>query len=243
MSAHSIRGKTIIGIWITLAALLVLVSIILSLTNPLVQASTFPQRAKEITNGLYVIFYLDAEMSVPNWFSSVGLLGCAILLMLNGLLAYSQTHKFARRWMGLGLLFILLSVDESIGFHERTLTLGRQVIAWLIPGLTLYYAWVVFAPIILLIAAALYWPVFSQLPRSIQVRMAIAAVLYLIGILVIETVSGELLNTMNTSSLLYVGLAHIEETLELAGVILFADALLRYISTQLAGHPFEVMVN
>ena len=63
------------------------------------------------------LFDLDHERNIPTLFSSLLLLGCAGLFMVEGLMARRNSEP-SGIWHGLGAIFIFLAVDETAGFHE-----------------------------------------------------------------------------------------------------------------------------
>lgn len=228
--------------WVILICLLVCLSALISIINPLAQASNLPTRAKNVINGFHSTLYVDSELSVPNWFSSVGLFVCTVLLLLNGLVSHARHKAFSRRWSLLALIFLALSMDEVIALHERTMVLGRQIVGWIIPNFALYNAWVVFAPFVLAAAGLAYWPVFQQLPRPVKIKMLMAVLVYLAGAIGVEVVGGQRFELLARTDWIIVTLVHVEEALEMAGALLFADALFASLAAQLAGRPLEITV-
>ena len=68
--------------------------------------------------GLAPLFDLDEEWNIPTMISALMLLLCGALLFAIGRMHASQ-QTAALPWIGLGLIFVFLSLDEVIGFHER----------------------------------------------------------------------------------------------------------------------------
>ena len=90
-------------------------------------------------NGLVPLFDFNEERSVPTWFS------CWLLMMSAALLGVIATAQRAEGlphlwWSVLALVFVYLSLDEALSFHER---LNRPVRDLLGTGGALYYAWVI----------------------------------------------------------------------------------------------------
>ena len=115
---------------------------------------------------------LDGENSIAEWWSVVQLLLTAVLLSANGVVEANSRWK--AYWFGLSALFVLLSMDESAGFHERIMTFlepyhftGFFLSSWIIP-----YG------IVCAILAAVCLPFIAALPRGICVRVVIAAGLF-----------------------------------------------------------------
>src|SRR4051812_17733232 len=66
-------------------------------------------------------FDVDAEQSIPTWFSSLNLAIAAGLLfwVIQALRARGET-KFRWHWLVLAVGFVAMSIDEEISFHEFT---------------------------------------------------------------------------------------------------------------------------
>jgi hypothetical protein len=73
-------------------------------------------------------FDLGHEPSIPNWYSSFALLACAILLALLAVVERSVSRRHAIAWGGLAAIFVLLSIDEAVMFHEMFINSLRS--AW-----------------------------------------------------------------------------------------------------------------
>jgi hypothetical protein len=83
------------------------------------------------------IFDVDAETSIPTWFSSVQLFTVGLLLLV-------QSRQPSRRRLLLlvgALGFMFLSVDEGAAVHDRIYVIARnrppfvgvQFLAWMVP--------------------------------------------------------------------------------------------------------------
>jgi len=75
----------------------------------------------EGTEILRDFFGLEREGNVPTWFSSLqlALIGvvCGVTFLAEK--ASGSMRKYALFWLGLSLLFLFLSMDETAQFHER----------------------------------------------------------------------------------------------------------------------------
>lgn len=115
-------------------------------------------------------FNLDTEANLPTWYSSVKLLGVAIL---SAALAM-RTVDGSRVWGLHAVLFLTLSADEAASFHE---TLARRLLELpMLGGLQARltggdafknsYAWVwLFAPAIVAVSIFMLWSVLRRLRR------------------------------------------------------------------------------
>ena len=180
-------------------------------------------------------FNLGAEESLPTWYSSFQLLGCAALLLLIGLRARRQKKPFFRHWLGLAGLFLYISIDEIATFRESLAQLSKPHVNT--TGL-FYYSWVIVAIPIVILLAALYFKFVFHLPRRIKHLVILAGGIFLAGAIGLEMVTA-LIHSSSGSQVLAeasagVNLAYslvttIEETLEIIGVTVFLYALLLYI--------------
>lgn len=170
---------------------------------------------------------LDYEGNIPTLFSS-------LLFLANGALLYllCQATKQSERpgaayWLGLALVFTFLGFDEGSRLHEEIGDLFENVV--LSEGF-LYFPWVIPYSIAFLVAIAIYFRFYLTLDRDLQVRLFLCAAVFLSGALGVEIISAREADLAGTSSLTYSVLYTIEESLEMAGLILLVDTLLREMS-------------
>ncbi|HEX8692862.1 MAG TPA: hypothetical protein VF746_10610 [Longimicrobium sp.] len=78
---------------------------------------------------LYALFDLDAEQSVPAWFSSLQLFAAGAVFLVGAREGRTSRPALSRLLFLLGLGFLFLSLDEAASLHERFDAAGRG--AWL----------------------------------------------------------------------------------------------------------------
>src|ERR1043166_1099347 len=86
-------------------------------------------------------FDLGQGHNIPDWYESMTLLLCALLLAAIAWLTQRQGESFVIRWWLLALLFFSLSVDEATEAHEALVhllqmaldTTGLNNFAWEVP--------------------------------------------------------------------------------------------------------------
>lgn len=191
--------------------------------------------------GFVPLFYVDMEGNVPTWYETMALAFASLLAGLLALSALRARAPFARHWLAIALLLLFMSVDEAARLHEATMNPLQRVIgpvegAW-------QPIWVVVGIAAACIVAALFLRFFLHLPRRDQVQVFAAAALFVTGAVVVEMVSSSLFHELYsltwTASFPYALFAHLEELLEMLGVVVFIDFLLR----RLAGTgPFSFAV-
>jgi hypothetical protein len=175
--------------------------------------------------GLFPLFDLDLERNIPSFFS-----GC--LLMLNALL-FAVVAKAAPRskttWLALSGLFLFLAYDELFSIHEH---FSRLRAALHTSGL-LYYAWViVYVPAVALLAW-LFLPVWRRFDGPVRSWLARAAGAYLAGAVGVEMVTGAYHEAGgHQGDLTYGLLVAVEESLEMAGLIMLTHALLKLLQEE-----------
>ena len=179
-------------------------------------------------HGLVRFFDVDQEMNLPTWYSSMTLLFSAVLLALIAAAEQSQARP-TRPWFGLSCIFAALSMDEAGSFHEIFIAPARTLLG--VDGF-LYFAWVVPAAILVLLVAALYLKWFLALPARTKNLVLISAGVFLGGAIGTETVGGMLTSRGQENTPLYIAVATLEETFEMAGVLCWIYTLLDYAASR-----------
>lgn len=162
-------------------------------------------------------FDLDAEANLPTWWSSVTLAFCALLFATLG------RRERGARWWSLAFVFALLSADEVAGAHEAlALELFRhgwhdathRYALWALPLslLAMFGVWVA--------------PWLRALDPWMRGRLVLAGAIYVGGALGVEAPAQVYGSHHGKASAFYVLLVTLEESMEMAGVIVLAHALL-----------------
>lgn len=171
---------------------------------------------------LLTYFDANSENNFFSWYSTVLLFLNALVLMAAGRAWRPRAAPVGRGLALLGVIFLVLSLDEMTSIHERlgallsSILLGRDVgFLWVIPG-----------AIFTAIVAAGILPLLRMLPRVFLARMLIAGGIYVAGALGMEGIGWAVFSAADGWSLTYALLAWIEEALEVAGQVLFFDVML-----------------
>ena len=145
-------------------------------------------------------FSADLENSLPTWYSVVVLLfGSALLLFYIGWCKKKAGAKYYKNWIGLGAIFVFLSIDDSAMFHERLGALNRviglqPVLDGINPYVFAWSWWVIFLPAFMFIGIFfIKW--FFDLPNRTKALFVASAFLLLLG-----QVGGEMLSSYLTHS-------------------------------------------
>jgi hypothetical protein len=176
--------------------------------------------------GFRVKFDLDQEANVPTYFSSLILLVAAGLFTAIGMLKTSAKDRFASHWKGMGVIFFLMSVDETGVLHEKFIDIFNLYFK---PTGIFYFGWVILAlPLVLIIGVA-YFRFFLHLSPNMKVWFAVAAIFYLAGALGMEMAGGWYAENYGENRPFYNVLTTVEEILEIIGVITLIYTLLLYL--------------
>jgi hypothetical protein len=190
--------------------------------------------------GLVRSFDLDQEGNLATWFSVALLLTNSLLLGAIAVTRRRDSPEAAgpRAWAGLALLLLLLSAEEAAAIHEMTVLPLRQLLN--ADGL-LYYTWVVPGGILALLVAAAYLPFLARLPGRTRKRFVLAGMLYVGGAVGLEMIGGRHASLYGANNLSYALIAHVEETLEMAGLVVLLYSLLDYLGRY--GGPISLRVS
>jgi hypothetical protein len=168
------------------------------------------------------LFNLDAENNIPAWFSSVILLTVAFYAYLIAQQDTAHTRKHRKLWLLLAVLFVLLSLDETVSLHETVGSVlekysghrtGFLRFAWVVPG-TAFCA----------VVGGLFIPFVRGLAPGIRGQVIAAGMIYVSGAVGMEMIGGAVYSRMGHSAL-YAALTVLEETLEMCGTVLCIRAL------------------
>lgn len=208
------------------AILLAGIAIFLILTSSLldvIEALTWEQKFW----GFRVKFDLDQEANIPTYFSTLNLFLAAGLFTTIGLLKPKIKGSFSSHWLGLGLIFFFLSVDETSVLHEKFIAIFKL---WFHPQGIFFFGWVILAiPLVLFIALA-YLRFFLHLRTRFKIMIFVSVLIYLSGAVGMEMVGGWYAEHYGENHDFYNVLTTLEETLEPIGMISLIYTLLLYMS-------------
>lgn len=173
--------------------------------------------------GLNPLFDVDLERNVPTFFSFALLLVAAFqLAVITRTWPAGQKPRRAL-WAGLSAAFFYLAADEGFEIHERANRLFGRVLGG--EEMT-FYAWLIPYSVVALVFGLIYLRFLRQLPRNLRNQFIIGGLIYLGGAFGAEVLGGIYVHFQHTERALgYDLLSALEETLEMAGVIWFINAL------------------
>lgn len=158
---------------------------------------------------------LSYEGNLPSWWASALPFVCAALLAF--VAAGEATDRFHWRLLTAG--FVAISIDEAVGFHETLSGLFDL-------GGVLYFGWVIPAGALVFALALTFVGFLRRLSPETARRFVVAGALYVGGAVVCELPLGWWTDHYGDHSFGYALIDWCEETLEFAGLTLFAAALL-----------------
>lgn len=167
-------------------------------------------------------FDLDAENSVPAWWSASMLLAASICFYALAARAHAARAPVWPLWLILSLVFLALSIDEAASFHEGAIAPLRETFGF---SGVLFYSWVVPALVCLAGLGAVILPLLRHAPRALLRRMLAAGAVFVSGALGMEMVGGWLDYEGLRGTPYYALSISIEEGCEILGVTLLLAAL------------------
>jgi hypothetical protein len=180
-------------------------------------------------------FDLDQEGNLATWFSVALLFVNAMLLAV--IAGVRRGERGRRAWTGLALLVLAMSAEEAASLHEMTVLPLRHLLH---AGGLLYYTWVVPGALFVLCVAAVYLPFLARLPSRTRNLFILSGFVYVSGALGFEMISGRYASLHGDNNLTYKLLAHVEESLEMAGLVVLMYALLDYTGRHVGPVTFRV---
>ena len=181
--------------------------------------------------GFVPLFNLDSEQNAPTLFNSMLLVGAGVLCFV----AATTVPRFRWRWRFIALVFIILGIDETFGFHEPLFFVLRGNQSAGTASLVEHLGGLVFSDlvpwisIICVVLFAWFWPLVRYVERSIIVTGAIASMTYLAGAVGLDFLTAvERAGELSLATIIVLGT--LEEILELVGASLFIYAILRYLA-------------
>lgn len=170
-----------------------------------------------LINHLFHKFYFDSKFNFPSFFNTF------LLLLAAGIVYYvhfanSKKYQPDTRWFWLAVLFLAMAVEENVSVHFFLGHLESSYLVWAVPiGLALIFLGIYFGRLAFAI------------PRRIAIGFFVSGAVYIAGAIVLEFAGARVKSIRGEWNPLYAGISTFEETLEMLGLILFINYLLKYI--------------
>lgn len=202
--------------------------IVISLVSQIVVHFTTHQRLL----GTVPLFNLDTKQNIPNAFAGFLLLLSALLLTLIAL----QAKKYVRHWWVLAGGFLLMAFDKMMRISENLLEPGNrllQLVGIQTDQIPLFdFSWAPVTIMLVTILALFYLRFLDHLPVQHRRQFLLAATVFLSGLIVMDMVAGSYAALYGKDTFMYQVLTTLEESLEMAGTLLFLHALFHYLEKQ-----------
>lgn len=187
--------------------------------------------------GISDLVFSGEEMNIPTWYSSAALLVCSALFFVIASAHERNENQYILHWRVLGVLFLLLSVDEACAMHEVIGTLlqkatGYQVFA--------HYGWVLPGALLTVLVSLAFVPFVRSLRVRTRRLLVLSAFIYTAGVLGAEAIGRWWDTVYGVKGLGYGILVVVEEFLEMSGVALCAFTLALYIADHVQGIRIDI---
>lgn len=184
------------------------------------------QLSKQMTDILQK-FNLDEEVSIPTWYAQTLLLLVGAIVLPIATKAIRTADKYRYHWVGIVVAAVYMSMDEGAALHELLIEPMQE--RFDISSGPLFFAWLIPVGIIAVLLAIVYIRFWWQLPKHVRTTLVVAAVLFLVGSIGMEMISGDYWQANGfENNFTYRVFNAVEEGLEYIGVSLAAFAFLVY---------------
>ena len=185
------------------------------------------------------LFYLDNEMSVPTFYSACALMLSGLILSLIALKKKDLQEKYLS-WLGLGLLFMFLSIDEICVIHEHLSGIVQK--SYKTTGF-LYFGWVIPYGILILVLGTTYFKFVMALQPKVRYYMILSGAIFIMGSVGVEMITAKIAFIGGEENWAYISLMTIEEAMEMFGIALFIYTLFLYINIEFGSLKITVKGN
>jgi len=192
------------------------------------QLSKF-QLGHDYVMGLVPMFDLNDEQNIPTFFTVLLMLIATLLLVVIAILSGKQKMPDVSKWIILSFGFLFMAYDEAFQIHERLNVPVRKLLGYVNLGV-FHYAWVTIGIALVFFLALFFLRFLLRLPSATRFTFILAATLYIGGSIGIELIGSRYDELHGQENLTYNLISTVEESLEIAGLIVFIYALLKYIA-------------
>jgi len=228
-SINLLTPKTVVKVLGTITILLICINLLLNVIKYITKDASI--------YGLMPLFKLSAENNIPSFFSGCLFLFSSILLMLIWKVK-KHYEKPGKIWGMLALLFLFLAYDELFSVHELLIHPLRDTLHT--TGL-FYQAWIIVYGIAVCALIAVFYPEWRRLQKKYKLWFCASAVTFMSGAIGFEMIGGAYFESVNrTGDVIYGILYTLEESLEMAGLLIFIYTLMMFLGSELDGAAISV---
>lgn len=204
-----LNRRAVMGaLWVAVASL---IGIHVALTVVHYQFAEIPWLVRQI-------FDVDEEDSFPTWYSAAALFLTAFCLAVHAWFGDSSKRGDLIYWRILAVGFALMSVDEIAGMHE-TLNSATDI-SWAIPG-----------AIFCVVLGVPFGVFLLRLPRSTAIAIVTGGAIFIGGAVGVELYTEPYLENKALNTLAYNLWTAVEEAMEMSGVLIFLNAVLKHMAS------------
>lgn len=179
----------------------------------------------DITPKFHKYFYMNLERNVPALYSSIILLISSFLLYVISIKMKITEDNFNKHWKYLSIIFLIMSIDETASIHERLIQPIRELFN--LNGF-FYFSWVIVGLAVVFVIGLIYLNFLFKLPHKIRNQFIIAFILYIGGAIGVELPEGYYYE-IHGENITFSLMVTLEESLEMFGIIVFINVLLKFI--------------
>jgi len=176
---------------------------------------------------------LSGEANLPTFFSLLLMVIATLLLAMIAVLRRRRGQPWIGHWTALAFGFLYLAFDEGYQVHESLAIPVRELVGHMPIGF-FAYSWVPGGILIATLVGVFFAGFLRALPPGTRRGFMLAATLYLGGALGMEIISSQV-DVMYGRTIVWHLLSHLEETLEMAGLIAFIHVLLVFLANGYGG--------
>ena len=198
--------------------------------------------ANKITELLVEKFSLDLERNFPTYFSALLLFTSSVLFYLIWWIKeHSPETRDGRYWLGLGMIFLFLSIDEAAHIHEH---FDTKLIwgAYKTTGL-LAWPWVIVYGSLVTLFVLGYFKFWLRLPEAFKISYLLAGSVYVSSALGFEMLEAlEYSTHQGAATFKYIVLSSFEESLEMSAITFLIYTNMRYLAYACPPHQFSFSI-
>jgi hypothetical protein len=187
------------------------------------------------------LFDMDAEVSVPTWWSQLLLFGVAVLAFVLARAAQRENGRDHRYWFALSGLFLFLSLDDGTELHERFAAPLQDAFGTEVGPFR--FAWVILAIPAVTVFVVAFYRFWARQPARPRVFLAIGVAVSVVGAVGFEMITAVYVGGTERYDYGYSLLSATEEGLENLGSSLLIFTLLWLLQIKTGSEGVTVRVD
>jgi len=174
--------------------------------------------------GFASLFSFNVERNIPMAYTFLLFVLASSICML----AANIERKGTSRWAFLGIVFLILGIDEFVSIHERFSEPVRELLS---TSGFFHYAWIIPYSVIVVVLFLILFGWLRNLPKYLRAGMLVSALTYLSGVFLMEGIGGWYSGGVpERKDLVYYLMVSLEESLEILGLTIFIYVVSKYLA-------------